>query len=502
MTLCRSGRLRMTASAPRWRSTIGVLVLGILLACPAGATAALLSAAQIYSGGVYDISCPSTTQCTVTAGALGEPNPVQEVTFDPLSPGPPSPVTIQAGNDLFSLACPSVSQCTAGDIGGQELTFDPSSPGAPTPVTIETGLTYSMACPAENQCTATGYSGVPATTFSPKEPKAATHFTLGTEGEAVFTLACPSVSECAGVSSKGTEVTFDPQSPGVSVPTASLAPGAELHSIACPSVNQCTTLAHGAAMTFDPNPPGTPSTIAVGGWGELRSIACPSSEQCTAGASGGMEVTFNPLAPGSPTPIYIDVGVTNLGQNINHMACPSTSQCTAVDEAGRELTFNPNTQSAPPSPVTPIATQTTVTAAQVSALLARQLRPTGRRANIAALLRSGGYSFGFEALEAGTASFYWYYLPRGATLAGRRVPEPVIVAKAHLACPGAGTIDGRITLTRAGRRLLRHAKRLKLIAKVIFNPVGQAPITATKAIEVRRPDPPRGQARLPRSSHA
>ena len=59
------------------------------------------------------------------------------MTFDPTSPGTPTPTTIDSTNYLDGVACPSTSQCTAVDGDGQQVTFDPTSPGTPTPTTID-----------------------------------------------------------------------------------------------------------------------------------------------------------------------------------------------------------------------------------------------------------------------------------------------------------------------------------------------------------------------------
>src|ERR1700690_4141388 len=47
--------------------------------------------------------------------------------------------TIDAGTPLGDVACPSVSQCTAIDFAGGQVTFNPSSPGTPTPTEIASG---------------------------------------------------------------------------------------------------------------------------------------------------------------------------------------------------------------------------------------------------------------------------------------------------------------------------------------------------------------------------
>src|SRR5437899_9699842 len=50
------------------------------------------------------VSCPSTTQCTAV-DAVG-----QEVTFNPTSPGTPTTVTVDSGQQLRAVACPTTSQ--------------------------------------------------------------------------------------------------------------------------------------------------------------------------------------------------------------------------------------------------------------------------------------------------------------------------------------------------------------------------------------------------------
>ena len=79
--------------------------------------------------------------------------------------------------------------------------------------------------------------------------------------------------------------------------------------MACPSTSQCTAVdSLGQQVTFDPAAPGTPTptTIDSGGYDALNGVACPSTSQCTAVDSDGKQVTFDPAAPGTPTPTTID----------------------------------------------------------------------------------------------------------------------------------------------------------------------------------------------------
>ena len=70
---------------------------------------------------------------------------------------------------------------------------------------------------------------------------------------------------------------------------------------------------------------GAIDTEAAGVYG----VACPDTTRCTAVDIGGGEVTFDPNAPGNPTPASVD-----LGRSLYGLACPAATQCTAVDDLG------------------------------------------------------------------------------------------------------------------------------------------------------------------------
>jgi hypothetical protein len=125
-------------------------------------------------------------------------------------------------------------------------------------------------------------------------------------------------------------------------------------------------------------------------------------------------------------------------------------------------------------------------AAQIAALLAGQLAPSGRAAKIAALVRRGGWTESFRALEAGIAVIDWYELPKGAKLAKKTKVKPVLVAAGRLTFSAAGTATLNVKLTSTGKRLLKSAKHLKLTARGTFTPTGTAPVTATKTFVLKR----------------
>jgi hypothetical protein len=128
--------------------------------------------------------------------------------------------------------------------------------------------------------------------------------------------------------------------------------------------------------------------------------------------------------------------------------------------------------------------------AAATAAIARRLREqlpvVGPLAGIGTLLKSGVFSISFKALQAGTAVINWYQVPPGAKLATKAKPKPVLVASGRRSFSAAGTAKIKIKLTAAGKRLLKHAKKLKLTAKGTFTPTGKTPITATKVFVLKR----------------
>jgi len=122
--------------------------------------------------------------------------------------------------------------------------------------------------------------------------------------------------------------------------------------------------------------------------------------------------------------------------------------------------------------------------AQTAALISG-LVPSGKTAEIAALLKSGVFSVEFKALEAGKAVIDWYEVPPGAKLAKTKA-KPVLVASGQLTFEAPGSAKLKIKLTPPGKALLKHAKQLKLTAMGVFTPTGKAPLTRVKTFTLKR----------------
>lgn len=314
-------------------------------AAPLGWFGPILSDSTGGSGEMaLSVACPSSTQCTVTD------NQGQQVTFDPSSPGDPTPTSIDPGNAPKGLACPSMTQCTAVDNEGQLVTFDPRAPGAPPVIKLSFTSLESVACPLEDRCTAVGNPTSNVVTFDPLAPEDPTIAPLDPEN-GLGSVACPSSTQCTAVDLLGQEVTFNPMAPGNSVPV-SIDPGNWLEGLACPSSSQCTAVDYkGQQVTFDPAAPGgaTPTVVAPGDW--LWGVACPSMSQCTAVGESGA-VTFDPTKAESET-----LNPIGTGSAPKAVACPSVEQCTAV-WGSEEVTFNP-IETPTPSTVTAVPTPPT-----------------------------------------------------------------------------------------------------------------------------------------------
>jgi hypothetical protein len=123
------------------------------------------------------------------------------------------------------------------------------------------------------------------------------------------------------------------------------------------------------------------------------------------------------------------------------------------------------------------------TAAQIRALLRRQMIARGKAARIKTLLKRKGASLAFRALVGGRAVVRWYYAPRGK--------KPVLVATGRRTFAAAGKGKLALKLTAKGRKLLararrHHVKRVKLSARGSFTPLGGTAVTARRGFALKR----------------
>jgi hypothetical protein len=142
----------------------------------------------------------------------------------------------------------------------------------------------------------------------------------------------------------------------------------------------------------------------------------------------------------------------------------------------------------PPPLAPPLVTATVrpiaggITIAQIRESLRRQMTPRGPGSKLAVIVRRGGARLEFKPLQGGKLAICWY---TATTVRGRRT-APVLVARGTRAFERAGARTVHLRLTRAGRRVLRGAQRVRLQARGSFARRVGKPITATKAFVLTR----------------
>lgn len=325
-----------------------VAALGALGALPATSRAALSwSAAVSVNDGqpdpMYSVACPTASQCTaVDFSGL-------QVTFDPGSPQAWSSYAVQAFQEDSAIACPTVSQCTSVGAGGREVTFDPDVAGGSMPDVIDGPRQLeAVACPSVSQCTAVDEDGR-ALNFDPAHPSATVAVSLSSAP--LSAIACPTATQCTAVDPVQSRlVTFDPEAPGS---TQAITLAAPQDSLACPSASECVAIGGPQQQSVEFNPQtGQTQAPITRSQSPLFSVACPSVSQCTATADSGEEVTFDPGSTAIVSRSPVDtVGECCTNNALGHIACPTTTRCVAVAQTwgGDEWTFDPRAPGHPPT---------------------------------------------------------------------------------------------------------------------------------------------------------
>jgi hypothetical protein len=344
-------------------------------------------------------------------------------------------------------------------------------------------------------------------------------------------LSCTEFSEwCITWDDLGNVLTSGEPTEGASAWTvAAVDPGTAITGGVCPAQN-VMTLNYCVAVDQTGNVMATTEpTIGASTWtvrhvdaNGLTGVSCPYLEPgrfCAAVDDAGNAVTSDdPLggvAAWSATPI-------DPGTSLTGLSCPydgGGTLCVAIDATGNvivgtgagqerepeeepphEETPQPENKPTPPPPgsaPTSLANSTSTTAgsgptptatisrAQLKALLARQLTPSGKAATIAALLKHGGMSLSFTAPEAGRLVVQWYDVPSGAKLTKAAKAKPVLIATGKLTFSAAGTGQVKLTLTAQGKKLLKYVRRVRLEAKAGFTPRGGVVVSATGRLVVR-----------------
>jgi hypothetical protein len=124
---------------------------------------------------------------------------------------------------------------------------------------------------------------------------------------------------------------------------------------------------------------------------------------------------------------------------------------------------------------------------EIRGLLLATIVPKGKADSIKAILKAGGAVLTVTALEPGVEKISWYFLPPGAHVArAHHHAKPVLVATGRISFSAPGSAHLKLKLTKAGKRLLRHARRMKLTAKGTFRPTNQGGASVNRKFKLKR----------------
>ena len=414
----------------------------------------------------------------------------QQGSVVPITNGVPgTAVSLPAYFDPRGIACVSASSCVVvgwqSSGGGESATTQGGIVavvnGVPGAVQIVQGATElrAVTCPTAGSCLAVGRvtdssthrdSGVVVSIDSGRagSPQAINGTSI------LFGIACESASSCVAV---GTVFVGGGLLGGVVVPIANGVPGSaqqlsgvsELFGVGCAS-RSSGCLASGQLISGSssegvlvPVRGGSPGAVErVASSNSLWDVACPSATACVVSGVGGVE-TDVPIAGGGIGRWH---SVSDPGTYLNTIDCATETSCVAggEDKTGKGVVVDIGS--------TPPATP--------AAAVNQSLAVSGPSASISAILAAGGFPASVGAPSAGTMKVVWYYLPPGARLA--RVSKPVVVAQGSKSFATAGSATLKLRLTSAGRKLLKHSKRVKLTAVGSFAPKHGKTATKRKSI--------------------
>jgi hypothetical protein len=343
---------------------------------------------------------------------------------------------------------------------------------------------------------------------------------IDTSGGHLTGLSCTEFSEwCIAWDDLGNVLTSKEPAEGASTWTlTSIDPGTSLTGASCPYIygtgyysawEYCLAVDPGGnALTAAKPTGGTEAWTSnhIEGHG-FTGVSCPfvlEAEFCAAVDDAGNVLTstnpFGGAAAWSVTPI--DPGISLTG-----VSCPYSSNsgfCLAVAANGDVIVGTPSGEEPAPKEepkpkeeppggesfkLPPVSccdyAHKSPNTAQLKAVLANQLLPVGK-VTIGSLLKHGGLTMSFTAPEAGSLSVQWYELPSGAKLAKHTKPKPVLIALGKLAFSAARTGQLKLRLTAQGRRLLKHARRVKLEVRGRFTPTGGTPVSLSSGFQLKR----------------
>jgi hypothetical protein len=157
----------------------------------------------------------------------------------------------------------------------------------------------------------------------------------------------------------------------------------------------------------------------------------------------------------------------------------SYTQMAVKDCPAAQVTPDPVPPVTPPGPLGPTTTQLL---AGVTTSLSKETKLVSSL-GIEKVVSSGGVNVPFVFLSPGTIGYVWL---ANAPAHAATAAKTVTVAKGSLTRSAPGSAKVKVRLTKAGKKLLRRSRSLKLTIRGTFTPVGGKPQVATKKVTVKR----------------
>jgi RHS repeat-associated protein len=299
---------------------------------PTGDSSAWTSAAVNPDYGFASApSCPSTTLCVV-----GDWNgDVFTSTYPSGGAGSWSETTIDSGEMLPNVFCPSTTLCVA-DNDGVFVSTDPTGGGSAWSVAF-TSVFSSVSCSTKHECVAVDGTGSALSTTDSE--RASWSSPASIDPYPLSALSCPTVGLCAAVDDVGNVVTSTDPTGGSSSwsSPANIDGPTRLTAISCHSSTFCAAVDDTGNVVTSTDPTGGSSSWSpadIDGTTPLAGVSCPTSSLCAAVDDVGNVVTSTAPGAGSSSwsPADID-GSTRL----TAISCATSSFCAAVDDVGNVL---------------------------------------------------------------------------------------------------------------------------------------------------------------------
>jgi hypothetical protein len=255
---------------------------------------------------LYSIRCPSASLCLAV-----DYDDVYYST-NPSSSSPTWTDVPLGAYALDSISCPTVSFCVAigsssTDAGVEYATTDPTGgASAWTSNPIGSGDPLGVSCSSESLCVAFEEGGYTSVSTDPATASPTwTTTTASVDPNGIAALSCVGTSVCVGVDFEGDTVTDDdPTQEGSTWTVQSVDPGEALYSISCPSASLCVAVDYDGNALESTNPAGaapawsSTSIYTSGAYG--NTVSCASASLCV--ATNGQSIVVGTSSPvGSPT---------------------------------------------------------------------------------------------------------------------------------------------------------------------------------------------------------